>query len=142
MSPAAARVCRAILMTAKRRVIAVVENNPLVRSAVASLLYASGYRTETFGSAKDFLAAAAASEAECLVVDIQLGDTSGVELGRQLKAAGFSFPIIFMTTSSDDHLRRSALEIGCDAYLNKFDLADRLVEELEKAIVPQHPSAR
>jgi FixJ family two-component response regulator len=87
-----------------------------------------------FASAEEFLGAAATSEAACLVVDIQLGGISGVELGRQLSASGFTFPIIFMTGSRDELHRRQAMELGCAAFLLKPFSADRLIEAVAKAI--------
>ena len=59
----------------RRSVIAVVDDDAGVRCALENLLSAYGYRAELFASAKCFLNAAATSEATCLVVDIQLGDS-------------------------------------------------------------------
>jgi FixJ family two-component response regulator len=55
-----------------------------MRKATAFLLAAFGYCTELFDSGRAFLDAAATSQARCLVVDIQLGDISGLDMGRQL----------------------------------------------------------
>jgi FixJ family two-component response regulator len=67
-------------------------------------------------------------------VDIQLGEISGVELGRQLSAKGFTFPMIFMTGSRDELHRRQAMELGYAAFLLKRFSADRLIEAVAKAI--------
>ena len=128
-------------MTAKRPAIAIVDDNREVRSAVASLLSVCGYRTETFGSAEEFLNAATGTKAECLLLDVHLGDISGLELARQLKATGFTFPIIFMSASWDDRLLRQALELGC-AYLSKFDVVHRLIDEIERAVGSRAPACR
>ena len=87
-------------MPDSHKVIAVVDDDPEMRAAMASLLSAYGYGAETFDSAETFLTCASTSKATCLVVDIQLGDVSGVELAHQLTADGFAYPIIFMTTRS------------------------------------------
>jgi FixJ family two-component response regulator len=68
---------------------------------MATLLSAHGYSTETFDSAEAFLEAAATSEVTCVLVDIHLGDISGVELARELAASGFKYPIIFMSGAAD-----------------------------------------
>ena len=77
--------------------------------------------------------AAIKTEAACLLVDIQLGDISGLELSRHLSATGFEFPIIFMTGSDEETQRRQAMDFGCVAYLQKPLSAEQLVEALSKA---------
>jgi FixJ family two-component response regulator len=119
-------------MTTRRHVIAVLDDDPVVRQAVGSLLSASGYGTELYASAEQFLSVAN-SQATCLVVDIELGDISGVELARHLAASGFRPPIIFMTASDDGTLRTQAVEFGCVAYLYKSRLREQLIDAVGKA---------
>jgi FixJ family two-component response regulator len=121
-------------MATQYKVVAIVDDDPGMRKAMAILLSAFGYRTEQFSSGKAFLDAATKSEATCLVVDIQLGDISGLEMGRQLVAAGCKFPIIFMTACGDETIHSQAMEFGCVAYLLKPFSAKLLVEAIVKAI--------
>jgi FixJ family two-component response regulator len=123
-------------MAMRRTIVAVVDDDPLIRQAMATLLSAAGYGTELFASGKAFLEAATTSRASCLAVDIQLGDISGVELGRQLTATGFAFPIIFMTASDDETIRNAAIQLGCVAYLRKPFPVDELIDAIVKAIGP------
>lgn len=113
--------------------IAIVDDDPGVRKALARLLSASGYRAESFGSAGEFLRAAPTSSATCLIVDFNLLDVSGLELARRLSAAGFDFPIIFVTGSADDTVRMQCMEFGCVAFLNKPFPQDRLLHAIEEA---------
>ena len=101
---------------------------------MASLLSAHGYDTEEYPSAEEFLLAATASKATCLVVDIQLGDISGVELMRQLYATGFRRPVIFMTGSRDEVIREQAMDLGCVSYLHKPFPASQLLKDILRAI--------
>ena len=121
-------------MATKRNVIAIVDDDVGMRTALQNLLSGFGYRTEVYASAEEFVRAVMTTEASCLVVDIQLGDISGVELGHHLSATGFEFPIIFMTGSQEETHRRQAMDLGCVAYLNKPFPADRLTEAITKAI--------
>jgi FixJ family two-component response regulator len=121
-------------MATERNVIAIIDDDPSMRQALQNLLCASGYRTEIYASAEEFVRAAITTEASCLVVDIELGDISGVELGRHLADTGFTFPIVFMTGSREETHRRQAMDLGCVAYLNKPFPADRLTEAITKAI--------
>jgi len=121
-------------MATKRNVIAIIDDDAGMRTALQNLLSGFGYRTEVYASAEEFVRAAMTTEASCLVVDIQLGDISGVELGQHLSATGFEFPIIFMTGSQEETHRRQAMDFGCVAYLHKPFPADRLIEAITTAI--------
>ena len=121
-------------MAVKRNVIAVVDDDLGILDAIELILSSYGYHTELFASAEEFLSAAATSQAACLVVDIQLGDISGVEMVRRLSATGFTFPIIFITGSQDELHRRQAMDVGCVAFLLKPFPADGLIEAIRRAI--------
>jgi FixJ family two-component response regulator len=120
-------------MAKQRDVVAVVDDDPKMRTGMASLLSAAGYRVELFASGEAFLHAAATSEAGCLVVDIQLGDISGLEMARHLEAAGCKVPIIFMTGLDDKTIRNRAIAFGCVAYLQKPFPAKLLFQAIIKA---------
>jgi FixJ family two-component response regulator len=113
--------------------IAVVEDDAGLRKSLGRLLSAFGYRVEAFASAEEFLSAAPTSTATCLIVDFNLGDVSGLELARRLSAAGFEFPIIFMTGAADDTVQMQCMEFGCVAFLNKPFLQDQLMQAIRKA---------
>jgi FixJ family two-component response regulator len=99
-----------------------------------TLLSALGYGTETFDSAETFLNAVVASKATCLLVDIQLGDISGIELARQLATDGFKYPIIFMSGLTDDWIKCQVTAAGGIAFLNKPFPAILLIDAINKAI--------
>jgi CheY-like chemotaxis protein len=122
------------IMASRRFVVAVVDDDPDVSQAIKRVLKAFGYRIELFASAEEFINAAMTTEATCLLVDIQLGGISGVELGRHLSAIGFDFPIIFMTGSQDERIRHQAIDFGCIAYLHKPFEAEQLIAAIKSAI--------
>ena len=120
-------------MPIQRKIVGIVDDDPGVRTAIRRVLSAFGYTTYAYDSAEAFLKVAATSKADCLVVDIQLGDISGVELVRQLTESGFTFPIIFVTAIDDEIIRSQATHLGCVEYLHKPVSADRLIEAIVKA---------
>jgi len=120
-------------MTNGQKIVGVVDDDPEMRAAMASLLSSYGYRAETFDSAETFLTCASTSKATCLVVDIQLGDISGVELAHQLAADGFTYPIIFMTGLDDEVIRNQAVAAGGVAFLRKPFPAQTLCDAIKKA---------
>jgi FixJ family two-component response regulator len=118
----------------ERKVVAIIDDDPSILEAMDHLLSTMGYRTERYGSAEEFLNAVKRSEAACLVVDMQLGGMSGLKLGYQLSAIGMTIPIIFVTASQDEVMRKGALEFGCIAYLPKPFHADVLAKAIADAI--------
>jgi len=120
-------------MATQPKVIAIVDDDPGLRRSLGRLLSAFGYRTEAFGSAGEFLLAAPKSKPACIVVDVNLGDTSGLELVRQLSVSGFRSPVIFISGVEDETIERRAIELGCIAFLRKPFPADRLIEAVKKA---------
>jgi FixJ family two-component response regulator len=128
-------------MLTNRKVIAIVDDNLSVLGAMSRLLSALGYGTELYASAQEFLDAAMASEAICLVVDVQLGGSCGIELARHLAKAGFKIPIIFMSANNSELLRMRAVAIGCVALLIKPFTADTLVGALARLTPARPPRA-
>jgi len=120
--------------TARKISIVIVDDDSVMRKALATLLSALGYCVQSYASASAFFTVAATTEAACLILDIQLGAESGIELARRLAASGSSFPIIFMTGSDDERLRRNALDAGTVALLLKPFRVEELMSALSKAI--------
>ena len=120
-------------MSKLQKIIAVIDDDPEMRASMARLVSACGYSAETYDSAETFLICASRCRAICLLVDIQLGDISGVELAHQLAADGFKFPIIFMTGHSDAVTERQAIAAGGIAFLYKPFPATTLIAAIKKA---------
>jgi two-component system, LuxR family, response regulator FixJ len=114
--------------------IGIVEDDPSLRTTLARQLSALGYRVQLFASAEEFLNDASTSQARLLLVDVDLGDTSGLSLVRQLSSAGFRFPIVFMTGSYDEKIRKKCVELGCVDFLQEPFEEDRLLEAIRAGI--------
>jgi FixJ family two-component response regulator len=120
-------------MSTKRNVVAIIDDNLGILGAMGRLLSALGYDTELYASAKEFLDAAMTTEAICLIVDVQLGESCGIDFAQHLATTGFTIPIIFMTARNNESVKRRAVEIGCVAFLIKPFSADVLIEALANA---------
>lgn len=120
-------------MAAQPKVIIIVDDDASTLMSLSRLLMAYGFVTETFASAEALLAKNGICTATCLVLDIQLGGISGIELSRRLLSSGSTCPIIFMTAIDDDLIRQEAIEGGCIAYLRKPFGPNLLLEAIEKA---------
>lgn len=118
---------------ANSRIVAVIDNDQSMLTSIGRLLSARGITSELYISAESFIAATAASAADCLLVDINLDGISGIELRRKLTASGSSIPTIFMTAVDDEEIRQTAIEAGCIAFLRKPFAARLLIDAIDKA---------
>jgi FixJ family two-component response regulator len=91
-----------------------------------------GYASLQFPSAKAFADQSDFDEAACVLLDINLGDRSGIEVRQRLKAAGNTVPVIYMTGNDTPAVREAALQSGCVAYLTKPFSVKSLMESLER----------
>src|SRR6478736_4630503 len=88
-------------ISSEKKLVAVVDDDPEVRSALARVLLEFGYEVETFDSAMTFFNCASTCRANCLVVDVEMSENSGIDLAHALAADGYEFPIIFMSGRTD-----------------------------------------
>ena len=121
-------------MARLRRVVAVVDNDPGMLKAMRELLRVFDYDTELYDSAETFISSAAESDAICLLVDVELGGMSGIELKRRLAASSIVTPVIFMTGSNCEVIRKEAHEAGCVGFLRKPFAASLLMDAIGKAL--------
>jgi two-component system response regulator FixJ len=120
-------------MAKRQTLVAWVDAELRARNSTEALLRAFGYAVEVYETGEQFILAARRSKAACLVVDVRLGDLSGVELSRHLVAGGISLPTIFLSASKDELLRRQAAELGSVAFIEKPFSAAVLIEAVVAA---------
>jgi len=118
----------------KNKLIAIVDDDESVQSALQDLLEAVGLSTRSFGSAEDFLASGQHRNAACLVVDIRMPGMSGLELQAKLKAEGSRVPIIFITAHGDEKMRLQAMRAGAVDFLTKPFDQDVLLDCIRAAL--------
>jgi FixJ family two-component response regulator len=121
-------------MPKRRKIVAVVDDDPSMLKAAESLLDAHGFATMGFASAEEFLDRGAVTQVDCLLLDIHLGGLSGIELLRRLKNSGSTLPVIFMTGLDDEAISEQALKAGCVAFLRKPFQARQLIDAIKKAV--------
>jgi FixJ family two-component response regulator len=115
------------------RVVAVVDDDEPVRAALRSLLRSLGFDVEVFASAEDFLGGGGVGRADCLIVDLRMSGMSGLELQRDLAAAGTRLPTIFISAHEDLEAQRQAFRQGALAYLCKPFAESSLIEAVHTA---------
>jgi FixJ family two-component response regulator len=116
--------------------IAIVDDDDALRTSLDDLLQSVGLRVHGFASAEAFLQAPPAPEAACLLLDVRLPGMNGLELQRQMIAANWQIPIIFITSHVDDEARAQALAAGAVAFLSKPCREEDLLTAIEVALMP------
>lgn len=113
--------------------IYLVDDEPLVRSAISATLKSHGLVTTEFGSAEEFLGALDELERGCIISDVRMPGMSGVELVRQLKANNIDHPVIIMSGMADIALAVEAMKAGAADFLEKPLTSAALVEAVSSA---------
>jgi two-component system response regulator FixJ len=122
--------------------IALIDDDALLRNALARLLEMTGMTVEQYESGEQFLAHAETSSTDCVVIDVQLGDMNGIEVARHLQDAEPDFPIVFITGSIDPVFEQQADEINGAAFLRKPFLRDTLIDAIMASMAARQKAAR
>jgi len=103
-----------------------------------------GQRVETFSTAEEFIAQRhppqPGDHPECLVLDVRLPDTSGLELQKRLSTLGDLIPIIFITGHADVPMSVQTMKSGAVDFLTKPFRDQDLLESVQATL--RHDRAR
>jgi len=114
--------------------VAIVDDDDLMRSALEGLLKAVGLPAQAFGSAEEFLKSGQQRRAACLITDIRMPGMSGLELQAKLNAEACRIPIIFITAHGDEKMRMQALRAGAVEFMAKPFDDEVLLESVRAAL--------
>jgi FixJ family two-component response regulator len=116
------RYLAAMVIQAKAKLVAIVDDDELVRSALQGMLKSVGLASQVFASAEEFLKSGQQQQTACLIADIRMPGMSGLELQAKLNAEHCRIPTIFITAHGDTKMRMQALRAGAVEFLAKpFD---------------------
>jgi RNA polymerase sigma factor (sigma-70 family) len=125
-------------MAEPRPMVFVIDDDASVRDALKRLIRSMGLQVELFASAQDFMQRQRQRPEvpSCLVLDVRLPGTSGIELQRQLNRANIRIPLIFITAHGDIRMSVLAMRAGAVEFLTKpfrdQDLLDSIDIALER----------
>ena len=117
----------------EQNVVLVVDDDAMMLKSVARLLRQLGYASVLFPSAEAFANHSDFDGVICVLLDVDLGGVSGIELRHRLKEANISVPVIYITGNDSSAVRTAAQQSGCLAYLTKPFSAKSLIEPLHRA---------
>jgi FixJ family two-component response regulator len=119
---------------AKTKIVAIVDDDESVRSALQGLMKAAGLTVKAFASAEAFLNSGQQHHTACLIADIRMPGMSGLELQARLNSENCRIPTIFITAHGDTTMRMQALRAGAVEFLAKPFNDDVLLENIKAAL--------
>jgi len=128
-------------MEKDRKTIAIIDDDNSIRQALRRVLNTAGFQVHVYNSAEDFLAAIDTCPAGCAVVDLELGSMSGFELACHPAMVAAKLPIIFISGTTDETARASAMALGCVEYLRKPFMPIELLGAIIRATQDMQPTA-
>jgi FixJ family two-component response regulator len=118
----------------KTNLVAIVDDDDLMRNALQGLLKAVGLSARAFASAEEFLKSGQQHETACLIADIRMPGISGLELQAKLNAEHCRIPTIFITAHGDEKMRMQALRAGAVEFMAKPFDDEVLLESVRAAL--------
>jgi FixJ family two-component response regulator len=124
------------MMVDDNRIVFIIDDDAAVRASIQDLLEATGLRSESFGTAEEFLRCKRPDGPSCLVLDVKLPGVNGLDFQRRLADAGLRIPIIFITGYGDIPMTVKAMKSGAVEFLTKpfqeRDLLDAVQQALDR----------
>jgi len=112
----------------------VVDDDAGVRASIQGLLKSASLRSESFGTAEEFLRSKQPDGPSCLVLDVSLPGVNGLDFQRQLADAGVQIPIVFITGHGDIPMSVKAMKSGAVEFLTKPFQDQELLDAIRQAL--------
>jgi len=112
----------------------VIDDDASVRASIRGLLKSVGLRSQSFGTAEEFLRSKRPDGPSCLVLDVSLPGINGLDFQHELADVGIQIPIIFVTGHGDIPMSVKAMKSGAVEFLTKPFLDEDLLAAIRQAI--------
>ena len=120
--------------------VCIIDDDEAIRESLRLLLYAGGMNSCVYESADAFLADDNPGDFDCMLLDVRMPGTDGLELFRSLNKKQMAYPVIFITGHGDIPLAVSAIKLGAHDFLTKPFREGELLETVRSAIDHYHSS--
>ena len=116
------------------KTVFVIDDDVAVRQGLSFMLRSAGYPVEAFPSAHSFLEDYDPRRGGCLLLDVQMPRTTGLELQQRLNLRGWRIPVIFITGHGTIPSAIAAMKSGAFDFIEKPLREDTLLESVERAL--------
>ena len=120
----------------------IIDDDARVRASIQGLLKSAGLHSIGFETAEQFWREEATDGPSCLILDVSLPGISGLDFQQQLRSAGRSIPIIFITGHGDIPMSVRAIKSGALEFLTKPFGDQDLLNAVEQALAGDSISLR
>lgn len=114
--------------------IFIIDDDSSVRTSLARLLGTSGFATEVFASAEEYLARERFDGNACLILDVRMPGSSGLELQDKLNELGSDLPVLFLTGHGNIPMSVKAIRGGAVNFLTKPVREEVLLSAVKQAL--------
>jgi FixJ family two-component response regulator len=121
-------------MDKTNRKIFLIDDDEEIRSGISLLLKSLGYNIESFKSVDELLEYSDYSGSGCILLDIFLGEESGLELQSKIEINFETLPIIFITGQGNIPMSVEAMKKGAINFLQKPIDDKELMKAIEEAL--------
>jgi len=111
----------------------IIDDDESIRTSMDSVLRSVGYKVQTYQSGYDFLEAATSFEYGCIILDVRLPGSSGLEMQKRFKESDIRMPIIFITGHGDITMAVQAMKFGAIDFLTKPFRDQDILDAISKA---------
>lgn len=122
-------------MTTQQPTVFIVDDDPSIRRVLGELFDTQGMPWETYASAQEFLDRLDTTRTGCLLLDVRMPGSSGLELQEELAQRGIDIPIVFMTAYADVPMSVRAMKGGAVDFVEKPFNEQLLLEAIHRAMV-------
>ena len=111
-----------MMASSQRPQVAIVDDDEAVRDSLSLLLRLHGFDVDAFASGDAFLESAGARAIDCVLLDLRMSGSTGLDVQAALAARGLAYPIIVVTVHGDVATTRATLKAGAFDFIEKpFD---------------------
>ena len=114
--------------------IAIVDDDKSVRKALFRLLSGASFEVKTFASGPEFLEEFDSFQPDCIILDLQMPDMTGLDIQRHMARIRTAIPIIVITGHDSPSARSDSLALGAKEYLAKPVDGDLLISSILKSL--------
>ena len=118
----------------KTATVYIIDDDPSVRKAMARLMRTAGLQESSFSSVEQFMNAGVNDAHACIVADVRISGTSGLDLPGLLAKSGRSIPVIFVTAQDSEEIRAVVRKLGAAGYFRKPVDDQALIDSIRWAL--------